>query len=186
MVQMTGAGDGKTVHDPCCGSGRLLLAAAKADRSRKFYGWDIDLQCVRMTALNLAFQNLYGSDLGQQPVDRAATRLPHRLRRAGIPGRASARGRRAATDGGDGARAIGGQTDAHIILIRADGELRRGGAPHPRKIVLRRIGRAEGNRGMGTCRSFSTGVAYRSAADPCRGIVRHATRGHSTRSDFLN
>ena len=25
-----------------------------------FYGQDIDLRCVRMTALNLAFQNLYG------------------------------------------------------------------------------------------------------------------------------
>ncbi len=60
MAQMTGTHEGKTVHDPCCGSGRLLLAAAKIDRSRTFYGQDIDLRCVRMTALNLGFHNLYG------------------------------------------------------------------------------------------------------------------------------
>lgn len=50
----------KSVCDPCCGSGRMLLAVAQIHRDWEFTGQDIDLRCVRMTALNLAFRNLYG------------------------------------------------------------------------------------------------------------------------------
>lgn len=50
----------KTVFDPCSGSGGMLLAAAKINRHWEFVEQDIDLRCVRMTALNLAFRNLYG------------------------------------------------------------------------------------------------------------------------------
>lgn len=49
-----------SVCDPCCGSGRMLLAVAEDHRHWEFVGQDIDLRCVRMTALNLAFRNLYG------------------------------------------------------------------------------------------------------------------------------
>lgn len=48
------------VADPCSGSGRMLLAVAEEHRNWEFYGQDVDLRCVRMTALNLAFRNLYG------------------------------------------------------------------------------------------------------------------------------
>ena len=48
------------VIDACCGSGRLLLAAADVNPHAEFYGQDIDLRCVRMTAINLALRNLYG------------------------------------------------------------------------------------------------------------------------------
>lgn len=51
---------GRFVHDPCCGSGRMLLAAADVNRGREFIGQDIDLRCVRITAINLALRNLYG------------------------------------------------------------------------------------------------------------------------------
>lgn len=56
------AGDGgrKSVCDPCVGSGRMLLAVAETHRHWEFVGQDVDLRCVRMTALNLAFRNLYG------------------------------------------------------------------------------------------------------------------------------
>lgn len=50
----------RTVCDPCCGSGRMLLAVAKLRPHWWFVGQDIDLRCVRMTALNLALRNLYG------------------------------------------------------------------------------------------------------------------------------
>jgi hypothetical protein len=50
----------RRVHDPCCGSGRMLLAAAQINRHWEFVGQDVDLRCVRMCALNLAFRNLYG------------------------------------------------------------------------------------------------------------------------------
>lgn len=50
----------KTVCDPCCGSGRMLLAVADLQPHWEFVGQDIDLRCVRMTAINLALRNLYG------------------------------------------------------------------------------------------------------------------------------
>lgn len=50
----------KSVCDPCCGSGRMLLAVAETHRHWEFVGQDIDLRCVRMTAINLALRNLYG------------------------------------------------------------------------------------------------------------------------------
>ncbi len=51
---------GKRILDPACGSGRTLLAAARISRQNEFYGQDIDLRCVRMTAINLGLRNLYG------------------------------------------------------------------------------------------------------------------------------
>ena len=50
----------RTVCDPACGSGRMLLAVAEINPHWEFYGQDVDLRCVRLTALNLAFRNLYG------------------------------------------------------------------------------------------------------------------------------
>jgi len=48
-----------TVCDPICGTGRLLLAAAKMNRNREFIAQDADPACVRITAINLALWNLY-------------------------------------------------------------------------------------------------------------------------------
>jgi hypothetical protein len=50
----------KTVCDPCCGSGRMLMAAAEKQPRWTFVGQDIDLRCVRMTAINLALWNRRG------------------------------------------------------------------------------------------------------------------------------
>jgi len=52
--------DDEIVSDPCCGSGRMLLAYAEHRRPKELIGQDIDLRCVRMTAVNLALRNLYG------------------------------------------------------------------------------------------------------------------------------
>lgn len=49
-----------TVSDPTCGSGRMLLAVAEEHRNWEFVGQDVDRRCVQMTALNLAFRDLYG------------------------------------------------------------------------------------------------------------------------------
>jgi hypothetical protein len=59
IAEMTG-GEGESVCDPCCGSGRMLLASARLNRNREFIGQDVDLRCVRMTAINLALRGLYG------------------------------------------------------------------------------------------------------------------------------
>lgn len=50
----------RSVCDPTCGSGRLLLAAARLQPHWHFVGQDVDLRCVRMCAINLALRNRYG------------------------------------------------------------------------------------------------------------------------------
>lgn len=50
----------KSVYDPACGSGRMLLAVAELHRDWTLVGRDVDLRCVQMTCLNLALRNLYG------------------------------------------------------------------------------------------------------------------------------
>jgi len=60
MSMEQASGRAARIIDPCCGSGRLLLAAADVNPHAEFYGQDIDLRCVRMTAINLALRNLYG------------------------------------------------------------------------------------------------------------------------------
>ena len=50
----------RTVCDPCSGSGRMLLAVADIQPHWEFVGQDVDVRCVRMTAINLALRNLYG------------------------------------------------------------------------------------------------------------------------------
>lgn len=50
----------KTVYDPTCGSGRLLLSAAKKDRKRYFIGCDISAVCCKMTLINMCLNSLQG------------------------------------------------------------------------------------------------------------------------------
>lgn len=51
---------GKTIQDPACGSGRMLLSAAKISRHNYFYGADIDKRCAKMAAINLCMNGLTG------------------------------------------------------------------------------------------------------------------------------
>jgi len=51
---------GNRILDPACGSGRMLLAAAKNNRNALFYGADIDENCAKMTVINLYLNCLYG------------------------------------------------------------------------------------------------------------------------------
>lgn len=63
MAQIVGGegADGEKVADMAgCGSGRMLLGAAKVNPRRLFIGKDLDLRCVKMTALNLALNGLRG------------------------------------------------------------------------------------------------------------------------------
>ncbi len=52
--------NGKSVLDPACGSGRMLLAAAKINRYQVFYGADLDEVCCRMAVVNMLLQSLTG------------------------------------------------------------------------------------------------------------------------------
>jgi hypothetical protein len=54
------AGFGERVADCCCGSGRMLLAAAKIKRDCLFFGADIDRTCAMMCVINLCLNGLLG------------------------------------------------------------------------------------------------------------------------------
>ncbi|MDB4614171.1 N-6 DNA methylase [bacterium] len=58
--EKTGLDGRRSVNDPAVGSGRMLLAAAEIQPNWHFVGQDIDLRCVRMTAINLGLRNHYG------------------------------------------------------------------------------------------------------------------------------
>lgn len=58
MLKMMGGGNTGTVQDPCCGSGRFLISAAKENPEATFYGTDIDKRCAMMTALNMFLLDL--------------------------------------------------------------------------------------------------------------------------------
>ncbi len=52
--------DGQKVLNPACGSGRMLLAAAKRNRFAKFYGADLDIACCKMALINMLLNSLQG------------------------------------------------------------------------------------------------------------------------------
>jgi len=54
------AGFGEKVADCCCGSGRMLLAAARVSRNLLFFGADIDRTCAMMCLINLCLNGLQG------------------------------------------------------------------------------------------------------------------------------
>lgn len=58
----------QSVNDCACGSGRMLLAAAKLSKELRFYGSDIDLTCVKMATVNLALNNLRGEISWANPL----------------------------------------------------------------------------------------------------------------------
>lgn len=65
MAMVTGIEPDKSVMDPCCGSGSMLLAALDAcrrvhgpDQVPEVYGMDIDPRAVRVCKLNLALAGI--------------------------------------------------------------------------------------------------------------------------------
>lgn len=48
------------IHDPCCGTGRMLLEASKINPHAELVGQDIDARCAKITAINLGLRSRYG------------------------------------------------------------------------------------------------------------------------------
>ena len=60
MQGKPGTVHGKTIADPACGSGRLLLAFAKHNPANHFYGTDNSNTCAKMATLNFFINGLRG------------------------------------------------------------------------------------------------------------------------------
>ena len=64
LTVKTDGEDWKRILDPCCGSGRTLMAAARVFGPNQYYfGIDIDHMCVKMTALNLFLNGVFHGDI---------------------------------------------------------------------------------------------------------------------------
>jgi type I restriction enzyme M protein len=50
----------KTVNDPACGSGRMLLAFNSWAPGNYLIGQDVDPICTKMTAINMAYHGIFG------------------------------------------------------------------------------------------------------------------------------
>lgn len=59
-IQGAEAPKGKTVHDPACGAGGLLLEFAKQHPDNYFFGADNNQTCAKMSALNFFVNGLRG------------------------------------------------------------------------------------------------------------------------------
>ncbi|QTE35881.1 N-6 DNA methylase [Mucilaginibacter gossypii] len=60
LVYDSNVKQGDKVLDPACGSGRMLLSAAKRNRHQLFYGADIDPLCCKMALMNMLLHSLTG------------------------------------------------------------------------------------------------------------------------------
>lgn len=49
---------GQTINEPCCGSGRMILAANQITKGNYYVCQDLDPICAKMTAVNLAFHEI--------------------------------------------------------------------------------------------------------------------------------
>lgn len=57
-------GQSQNILDPCCGSGRMLLAASETGgKHHGFYGIDLDPVCVRMAAINLFLNGIFSAEV---------------------------------------------------------------------------------------------------------------------------
>ena len=61
MARMTNPIEpGSRILDCACGSGRILMAAAKVNRNASFYGADVDRNCAMMCLINQCLNGLLG------------------------------------------------------------------------------------------------------------------------------
>jgi hypothetical protein len=56
----TDSPDDCNIVDPCCGSGRLIMAAADVNPRAAYFAADVDLTCSKMTVLNFLLKDITG------------------------------------------------------------------------------------------------------------------------------
>jgi type I restriction enzyme M protein len=60
QITMVNSDWSSTVNDPCCGSGRLILATNQVVKDISYIAQDIDPICCKMTAVNMALHKIKG------------------------------------------------------------------------------------------------------------------------------
>lgn len=81
-------GQGLTVHDPACGSGRLLLASHAIAPGNYQFGADLDPICAKMTAVNMCVHGCEGEAVCMDSLAlewRFGYRINRRIRQTGMP-----------------------------------------------------------------------------------------------------
>ena len=73
----------KSVCDPACGSGRMLMAVAERYPHWEYVGVDVDVRAVRIAAINLSLRNIYGYLIHGNSL----TLETHRVYRTGFNGK---------------------------------------------------------------------------------------------------
>lgn len=58
MAELNPIENNNNIYDPCCGSGRLFLAAAEKNREATFYGCDVSETCCKMALINMCLNGL--------------------------------------------------------------------------------------------------------------------------------
>ena len=69
MVKIQGEGTGRTVSDPCCGSGRLLLSFHANNPGNYLVAEDIDRTCCLMTVCNFIIHGAVGEVVHHNSLD---------------------------------------------------------------------------------------------------------------------
>lgn len=69
MLQISNIPKDATVSDPCCGSGRMLLATHVHSEGCFVYAQDLDLMCCKMTMLNFVFHGCNGEVVWSNSLD---------------------------------------------------------------------------------------------------------------------
>lgn len=64
LIDVHGTREPVRILNPSCGSGRMLLASGKENGpDHEYYGIDIDITCVKMTAINLFLNRMFHSEV---------------------------------------------------------------------------------------------------------------------------
>lgn len=90
MAQLVmGDGWGRTINEPCSGSGRIVLAANHKANGNYYVCQDLDPICVKMTAINLCFHKIRGEvhcmDVLHMEKPRFSYAINHQLWKNDVP-----------------------------------------------------------------------------------------------------
>jgi len=70
---------GKNINEPCCGSGRFILAANHQASGNYFVAQDLDSICCKMTAINMCLHEIRGEVHNMDTIRMADLRISYSI-----------------------------------------------------------------------------------------------------------